>query len=110
MKYAVDIIIYTSSNTLKGNVSMFAPSIEDARVWPHEYILEITKDIDGIDFLRISIKCKAEQDQIIIAANIVKELDKYYDKIDIGSEVKYHYCHADKITPGRCTEEIIWSN
>lgn len=108
MKYAIDFNIYSTNSTLLGNLSLYSPDIQDNRVWPFEYILEITKDIDGVDFLRVSIKCKSEEDQIIIGNNIINLLNDNSSKVGENSEVKYHYCHADKITPGRCSEEVIW--
>ena len=109
MKYAIDFNIYTTNSTLLGNLSMYAPDIEDLRVWPFEYVLKITKDIDGVDFLMVGIKCKAEADQIIIGNNIINLLNNNIKKVGEGSEVKFHYCHADKITPQRCSEVVIWS-
>lgn len=111
MKYSLDIYLITNNQAIIDAVKSDLPARLDVTVWPNEYELVDSVNMDGNKFIAAMIRFNDITNRQAIKTKIQDRLTPtILSQIFSGSYIKLHTCDHDTET-GRtgCVVTEIWS-
>jgi hypothetical protein len=107
MTYGIYIMIYSEDNTLRSDLSMLLPDMQDYRVAKFDKI-RIGDDGFGRYAASGRVKCKTKDQCIEIINNLVSLAEKNRAKIEEGSSINLHYSYHDEKNEKPCSLIPYW--